>query len=161
MPKFAFFNSIVAHNYSTQYENLATVAQSFDAYLASFLESMVAAHGHDTVIVLRGDHGLQGGPSVLDYSVQQEHRRPWVNIIVPRKFTGVGGFFDENEGRLMTGYDLHKTLLSFITGGVGGSGSERDVSQLTAPWAYNLITEAIPRNRSCKDAMIPLDFCSW
>ena len=137
---------------------------------------------------------------MTDYSVQQEHRRPWVNLIVPKALLreedrgtkreqGEGKIEKEvesaeevlmaNGDRLMTGYDLHKTLLSLIVGGGGGGGGGGgcggggddgggggggvglNVDHLSAPWAYNLIHDAIPLNRSCKDANIPLDFCAW
>ena len=78
---------------------------------------------------------------MTDYSVQQEHRRPWVNLIVPKALLregdrgtkreqGEGKIEKEGESaeevlmangdRLMTGHDLHKTLLSLIVGGGGG-----------------------------------------
>ena len=44
-------------------------SETLDMYLAKFLERM--AQKDNTVIIVRGDHGLQGGPSVLEYSTQQ------------------------------------------------------------------------------------------
>ena len=57
-----------------------------------------------------------------------------------------------NRDGFMTGFDLHKTLVGLI----GGDES----LHLAAPWALDLITQAIPRNRTCADAGVPLDFCS-
>ena len=44
-------------------------SETLDLHLANFLERMIRKD--NTVIIVRGDHGLQGGPSVLEYSTQQ------------------------------------------------------------------------------------------
>eukprot|EP00957_Ditylum_brightwellii_P160687 12233380-Ditylum_brightwellii.AAC.1 len=43
---------------------------------------------NNTIIVLRSDHGLQGGPSPIDFSTQVEHMYPFNNLIVPNTFRG-------------------------------------------------------------------------
>lgn len=70
IPKFAFLSAIAAHDYSVEYGRQALNIELYDEYLVKFLEEMlsVSQEAQNTVIVLRGDHGIQGGPMAIDYS---------------------------------------------------------------------------------------------
>eukprot|EP01062_Namystynia_karyoxenos_P043753 TRINITY_DN32030_c0_g1_i1.p1 TRINITY_DN32030_c0_g1~~TRINITY_DN32030_c0_g1_i1.p1 ORF type:complete len:1250 (+),score=272.04 TRINITY_DN32030_c0_g1_i1:69-3752(+) len=157
-PKFAWYNSVVAHNYSTRWSTMAINAEAMDGFLASFLEDLLSGRlgdPEDTVVVIRGDHGLQGGPTTVDYATQIEQRRPWTNLIVPQRLLRGGGAsvatLRTNTGRLATGFDLYRTLLRLIQPGAA----------LPHPpvWSYDLLRDVIPLNRTCAAARIAADFC--
>ena len=102
---------------------MANLAETYDLILSTFLERMLSRpDASNTVIVLRADHGLQAGPQTADYSIQVEALRPWTEIVVPKD--GWGGMKSIeslflNQGRLVTGPDLYRTLTSLMTGKAG------------------------------------------
>merc|ERR1712176_297423 len=103
----------------------------------------------NTIIVLRSDHGLQGGPAPIDYSAQIEHMNPWNNIIIPKHLIGNIQHLSSNQLKLVTGFDLYRTLKECILFNKHG----------IPEWSYNLFTNTIPEYRSCEDARIPTQFC--
>merc|ERR1712151_1203911 len=89
-PKFAYINSLAAHDYSVDLAYQSLGVEAYDDYLSKFLEEMLQRpDAQNTIIVLRSDHGLQGGPAPIDFSFQVEHMRPFNNLIVPEKFHGL------------------------------------------------------------------------
>jgi len=152
VPKFAFLNGIAAHDYDFQWIKMIASLEAYDIQLVSFLERIVSSSSFEnTIIVVRADHGLQGGPTTIEYSVQVEHREPWTQIIIPEKLAGDSlRVLTTNQERLATGYDLYHTFRELM--------SSEDVAPLP-DWSYNLFRQEIPNDRSCKDAKIPGDFC--
>ena len=152
LPKFAFLNAIAAHDYNFEWIRMISGLEEYDAQLALFLESMVTRNDFDnTVIVVRTDHGMQGGPTTVDYSQQVEHREPWTQIIIPSGLAGVSlDTLATNQDRLATGYDLYHTFRNLM--------SSKDAAPIPS-WSYDLFTSTIPAERSCNDAKIPVDFC--
>lgn len=155
IPKLAFLNALAAHDYSLDVAFQIIGAEAYDELLSSFLEKMIKQPDADnTIIIIRSDHGLQGGPSKVDYSTQIEHMNPWSNIIVPAKFPTLSiTSLEANQKRLVTGFDLYRTLRNLIT-----------LKQPRTPegipkWSFDLIATEIPLDRSCSDARIPLPLC--
>lgn len=127
IPKIAFVNSIVAHDYTVRWEEMPLKVEALDGPLESFLRRMLARPDHkNTVFVLRGDHGLQGGPSTVDFATQVEQRRPMLELIVPRTLLERRQQHQHqhrqpapfplvaNGGRLVTAWDMYSTLLNLI-----------------------------------------------
>lgn len=112
----------------------------------------------DTFIILRSDHGLQGGPYPIDYSTQIEHMRPFTTIIAPAKHPSLSiEQFASNQDRLATGFDIYHSIRYLMSASIS---EEQKESKLLfdsgiPPWSYNLFRESIPLTRGCKEARIP------
>merc|ERR1711862_1064633 len=133
---------------------------------SKFLEEMLQRpDAQNTIIVLRSDHGLQGGPSPIDFSFQVEHMRPFFNLIVPEnlKFHLSLDSLFTNQDKLVTGYDLYNTLRSIMTprlkDGKHLIKHKKDYRNGIPTWSFNLLQEAVPNNRTCQDAKVPKEFC--
>lgn len=159
-PKIAFLNTNTAHNYTTSMPHMALLSEALDEYLESFLSSLVArADAGNTIIIIQGDHGLQGGPHMVDYAMQIEHRRPFLTFLLPSKLAtpAVRQNLAVNRRRLVTAFDLHKTMRNFL---LRHKSRQVEAVPPAVPWAYDLLEERVPKSRSCHTAHIPLDFCS-
>ena len=116
-PKLAFLNALAGHNYNFDWARMYLMAERYDEYLASFLESMLTREdANSTVIIIRADHGLQRGPTAMDYGLQLEHNRPWTEILVPESLSGFSkSVFFQNQNRLTSGFDLYHTMRDLMT----------------------------------------------
>ena len=156
-PKFAYLNSMAAHDYSIDLAYQPLGLESYDDYLSEFLKEMLGrTDANNTVIILRSDHGLQGGPAPIDFSAQVEHINPFNTLILPDNMKGmsVNDLFI-NQDRLVTGYDLYNTMRNILD----GSSTDSRESNGIPKWSHNVIKETIPSGRSCIDAKIPSEFC--
>ena len=70
MPALAFLNARAAHDYVADEARRYARAEAYDALLAAFLRGLLANHGRDTVVVVRSDHGRQGGPARRKHAAQ-------------------------------------------------------------------------------------------
>jgi len=173
-PKLAFASSIPAHYFTPHWDELAVDAEGMDAALEGFLGRMLARADMDnTLVVLRGDHGLQLEGQVADYSTQVEQKRPVTYVVSPRDWVQpvrrlgrkFGNAVEEdalsvNADRLVTGFDLHRTLLRVIEGGGAAPMDGPGALPTAAPWAVDVLGGAVPAERTCADANIPMDFCA-
>jgi hypothetical protein len=154
IPKFAYLNTLAAHDYSIDLGLQPLALEAYDDYLSVFLAEMIARpDAKNTVIVLRSDHGLQGGPSPIDFSTQVEHMNPFNNLIIPSKLNDLSLqrlFY--NQDKLVTGYDLYKTLRALVRRPGRSSSS-------LSKFSYNLLEEKVPPDRTCSDAKIPVSYC--
>jgi hypothetical protein len=161
VPKFAFMNVVAAHDYSAPWIKMIQDSESYDAQLVAFLMFMTSREDFsNTAIILRADHGLQGGPATLDYSLQVEHRDPWTQIIVPKNLQGVSleSLF-ANQNKLATGFDLYRTLRELMAFGKDESSAQSSSEAAIPEWSFNLLKTVVPDDRTCTDAKIPVDFC--
>ena len=163
-PKFAFLNALAAHDYSLDAAHAPLSAERYDATVFQFLSKFMKRNdARDTYIIIRSDHGLQGGPYPIDYSTQIEHMNPFTAIIAPTSHPGFSiEHFASNQNRLATGFDLYHSMRYLMSPSLFGR--EREKSKLIfdagiPPWSYNLLSQTIPRNRNCKEAKIPDGFC--
>ena len=146
---------MAAHDYTREWSRNAISAEAYDVILVEFLEKMLSRNdANNTIIVIRSDHGLQGGTAKSEYSVQIEHTRPWTQIIVPQSYQGLNlNALDMNQRRLTSGFDLYKTL--------------RELMMMTSPladdrktlWSYNIFKDEISESRTCVNGKIPLEWC--
>ena len=138
-------------------------AEAYDLLLAPFMEEVLAhAEATDTVVVIGSDHGLQGGLATLDYAVQMENRLPWMEMVVPQTVfddsdSGLSlETFVANSDRLVTAFDLHKTL----SGIIAPESRDQYAAGNHSAWASDLLRSQVPETRTCDQAKIPRDFCS-
>lgn len=165
VPKLAFLNAISAHDYAIDVSRMALGAEAYDDHLSSFLNKMMSrTDSSNTVIVMRSDHGLQGGPAVVDYSFQMEHRLAWTEMIVPKTYSRLNvDALAGNQQRLITGFDIYHTLRALMKGGrLAGQTKLHEKSGLPPfpTWSYDLINVEVPEARTCASAKVPEDFCS-
>jgi len=157
IPKYAYISDSTVHGDNVDdYKERAVKLKKLDILLSGFLKRFLSIKiNHNTVILLRSDHGKKTLNTWSDYSEQREHKTPWTNLIVPKHIVAANPTTREkltkNENRLVTGIDFYKTMLALI---------RSDDAGVTTEWAYNLLKEEIPIERSCSDARIFPDFCS-
>jgi len=159
IPKLVYLNAMAAHNYDPAWMKMVSVAEEYDEQLLQFLEFIILHESFaNTVVVVRADHGLQGGPATVEYSMQVEHREPWTHVLLPKALVGDSGMTQlyANQRKIVTGGDLYLTLRSLME---SSSSSGRNSRAARPPWSYNLIHDSIPATRTCKDAKVPIDFC--
>ena len=124
---------------------------------------MAMSDNRKTFIILRSDHGLQGGPYPIDYATQIEHMQPWTAIISPASHQSLSiGPFSSNQNNLVTGFDIYHSLRYLMSPLLTGGNYEQGSALFSAgipPWSYNLFHHVIPQSRNCRDAKIPKEFC--
>ncbi len=166
LPKFAYLNALAAHDYSVDLAYQSLGIEAYDYYLSNFLEEMLnGPDASNTVIILRSDHGLQGGPAPIDFSTQVEHMNPFTSIIFPKDLhlTNLGNL-QSNQDKLITGYDIYNTIRGLMAPR-NSNGEEISIDEYKGhksgipKWSYNLLRDKIPSDRTCKDAKIPNKFC--
>lgn len=161
VPKFIYLNAMAAHDYDPNWIKMVAVSEEYDLHLKAFLRTMMSDESFsNTMIVVRSDHGLQGGPMTMEYSMQVEHREPWVQIIMPRAMVN-GDSLERlfvNQERLVTGHDLYRTLRHVIEPMTQASGQSLDEPNVPS-WSYDIFHDIVPEARSCVDARVPIEFC--
>lgn len=185
IPKFAYVNAMAAHIYS-QYTTVSPLesrapflcckllnfaiksftypvpgfkmtlaAEAYDILLAEFLTEFLE-EATNTIILVRSDHGLQGGGQTRDYAVQIEAYRPWTEVILPRTFPekSLDNLY-KNQDRLVTGHDLYRTI---ATAAIAGESTNMPPP---GDWAIDFLDKEIPESRTCADARVPADYCIY
>ena len=150
VPKFAYLNAMAAHIYTSNTAKATLTAEEYDKTLSNLLESFFNRDdAHNTIIIVRSDHGLQGGKAAtVDYSTQIEQIHPWTEVILPDRYPHEN--LVANSDKVVTPYDLYTTMKDLMTGR----------SAATRPdWMYNMLDDEIPSGKSCGERKIPLDFC--
>lgn len=150
--KFAVFWSNAAHD---GYDSL----QHMDDTLLALLQWMkLNGHLKRTVMVLLSDHGYHlDGLSSTQIGRLESHF-PFLNVYIPdimkKKQPWVTNSLEINTKRLVTHYDVHKTIIDLTNGDFQNAFIPFD-SKLVA---RNLFSH-IPADRTCKDAGIPPEVC--
>lgn len=134
---------------------MSTPAESYDKELSSFLRRFLKRRdAENTIIIVRSDHGLQGGMTKMDYATQIEALRPWNEIIVPRNLAHVSlETLLQNQDQLVTAADLYRMLAETI------STKQPQLMPQPSTWTINFLKTNIPHDRTCEDAKVPLDYC--
>jgi hypothetical protein len=137
--------------------SMAADAETYDSTLSSFLKRFLERDdAANTIIVVRADHGLQGGPSSPDYSLQIEALRPWTEIIVPKALPGLS--LDNlfiNRQRLVTGFDFYNTITTSIMG------KNKELMKELPVYSMHLWNGVIPATRSCLDTGVRPAYCIY
>lgn len=159
-PKFAFLNAMAAHDYSLAFGSMYLNAEAYDDMIHDFLKEIIESpEGSNTVIIIRSDHGNQGwaNPSSVEYSNQIEHRRPWIEAIIPENLQSMSlEALYTNQQRLVNSVDLYTTLRHIISGDAG------QLAELKPPvpeWSRNILRTVIVPERSCREARSSPEHC--
>lgn len=124
-----------------------------DEYFQSYLQNLTAVI-NDTIVVLMSDHGMNHGFYRETEMGFIESNLPFVYFWLPESFkrsnpTAVENLI-ENKHKLTSHFDLHLTLL-YLLG---------DVSPAPGCPKCTSLFQAVPSNRTCDDAGIPLRYCA-
>jgi len=159
-PKFAFLNAMAAHDYSLAFCSMHLNAEAYDDMIYDFLKELISSpEGSNTVIIVRSDHGNQGwaNPSSVEYSNQIDHRRPWIEIVVPENLQSISlEALYINQKRLVNSIDLYTTLRHLI------AGDAEQMAELKPPvpeWSKNILKTIIDPGRSCQEARSTPEHC--
>ncbi|XP_015784672.1 uncharacterized protein LOC107362167 [Tetranychus urticae] len=143
------FNIQVTHN---DFNN----AQLIDQYIADFINS----YRHileNTVFVIMGDHGNRFGPLFRTEYGQIETRMPLFNIHIPpqllHEHQHLSYYLKMNEKRLTTWLDVREMLKDIV------SGNYDPMFHPSKRTAYSVWREEVPLDRTCRDALIPTEYC--
>ena len=158
-PKFAFLNVMAGHDYSSNWEVTIPLAEAYDDHLSEFLKTILSRNdANKTVIIIRSDHGLQKGPQAMDHSIQVEHRHPLTEILVPEALINDKTALFYNQNRMLTGYDLYRTMRSLVTPNINYN--KNDIISAGIPdWSFDVLSMGISKNRTCEEAKVDIDLC--
>ena len=136
VPKFAYLNAIAAHDYGLANEYMHLGGEEYDVILSSFLRyAMTKDSFKNTVIIIRSDHGLQGGPAAIEYSTQQEHPHTWSNFLFHEGVIELDALY-KNQDRLVTGHDLYNTIIGLVSRPFAKTNDF-----VTPSWSYDLFKD--------------------
>mmetsp|Transcript_1069 Transcript_1069/g.1689 ORF Transcript_1069/g.1689 Transcript_1069/m.1689 type:complete len:674 (-) Transcript_1069:19-2040(-) len=153
-------NLWIYNHFTAAHEATGQHAATLDENLVRYLKYLIEVVGQEreVVILLGGDHGMRYGDFMTEEESIQENRLPSQFFIARTKFLkSVKYSFNNlqtNTLRLTTKPDLRETML--------------DLARIhhslplnkTDSRFYSLVSEAVPKNRTCQDADIPMWFCS-
>eukprot|EP01102_Stenamoeba_stenopodia_P006364 TRINITY_DN1745_c0_g1_i1.p1 TRINITY_DN1745_c0_g1~~TRINITY_DN1745_c0_g1_i1.p1 ORF type:complete len:554 (-),score=96.23 TRINITY_DN1745_c0_g1_i1:138-1799(-) len=149
--KFAFSLLYEAH------ESSMKVVRSLDKDLKEFLEDTMLNRTSPPMTVIAADHGMHYGSFTDTKTGWVEHKLPVLFFIVPTWFLDLYPNIEKylllNEQRLFTAYDLHYTIKHFV------SYPEMPTKQDESRFAYSLIGEEVPIDRTCDEAGIEDNIC--
>ncbi|XP_053214187.1 uncharacterized protein LOC128397483 [Panonychus citri] len=131
-------------------------AQFIDGYIADFIDSYRSILD-DTIFILMGDHGNRYGPSLKTSYGQIETRMPLFGIHIPPKLLSehkhLSEYLKKNEKKLTTWLDVREILKDIV------AGQYTPIVSSSKRKAYSVWREEVPSNRTCQDALIPMEFC--
>ena len=166
VPKFAFYSSSVLHDnvgrpLVNQWEDGQTLhkraaLEAYEGLLCVFLTRFLQRHP-DTLILLRGDHGQQGGQERIEFDMQVEHRLPYGRLLVPSRLVPNVSLLRINAKRLISPLDLHATLLAALLRGSGRAAQPAGADLDSEP--IDLLQVEVPALRTCRQARIPDWLC--
>ena len=143
---------------NTAHEGSGTVVSTLDDDLVDFLTVFFKTQ-EKSVLFLMGDHGMRYGSWFTKIDGSHEHRLPLLMITQSesmKEISPISEFvLNHNSNRLVSKFDLYTTL-KYLTTGVEADQDELVCSTSFRYRAYNLFSEAIPDNRTCEQAGIPL-----
>eukprot|EP00361_Fabrea_salina_P007545 CAMPEP_0202439574 /NCGR_PEP_ID=MMETSP1345-20130828/36234_1 /ASSEMBLY_ACC=CAM_ASM_000843 /TAXON_ID=342563 /ORGANISM="Fabrea Fabrea salina" /LENGTH=321 /DNA_ID=CAMNT_0049054109 /DNA_START=750 /DNA_END=1715 /DNA_ORIENTATION=- len=145
---------IYAH-FDTAHEITGQQGQALDDDLVEFLKNYFKAHSEDAnvVVYLVADHGMRFGNFGTDPEAIQEHRLPAFFLLTPKSIlNSIDSPLAHNSQKLTTKGDLRRSIFFLVKWQTG-----LDIP--SASQYYDLFSERIPDNRTCKDAHIPEWFC--
>lgn len=149
----------IYNHFTAAHEASGQHAQTLDQDLVDYMGKYIENYGktHEVVIFLNGDHGMRYGGYMLSPESIQEFRLPACFITARTEFLDkihANIPLLHNSYRLTSKPDLRKSMFYLSDYQTFKWTSTDDKSSV------NLFSELIPNNRSCKDAKIPLWYCS-
>jgi hypothetical protein len=165
---FFSFNFLKCHTH----DDLA-IPYGFDTHLKQFIERFESQGFLDnTLFILLGDHGNRLSRYFAETEQGKvEHTKPFLSIRVPRKLWSSKYFrnLQINRHKLITPFDIHKTLKHFFYLNKNGFGNglskncrkkfQEQNESLRGERGISLF-EKIKSQRSCREALIPNNYCA-
>jgi hypothetical protein len=110
-------HSFLVASFLEAHEGLGQVPATMDASLARLLQDIRLAISKDTILVLNSDHGSNMGPkSHWQFESYQELAHPFLFMVIPdavlASIPGSRRSLLLNQKRLVSQFDVHKTLLN-------------------------------------------------
>jgi len=164
---FFSFNFLKCHTH----DDLA-IPYGFDIHLKRLIESLESQGFLDnTLLFLLGDHGnrLSRYFSETEHG-KAEHAKPFLSIRVPRGLWSSNYFknLKRNQNKLITPFDIHKTLKQFLYLNKNGLAKELSKKCRKKFQEHNAkirsergisLFETIEAKRTCREALIPNNYC--
>jgi hypothetical protein len=165
-----FFVNLFAIMTHDQFE----IAREFDIRFKQQLEEFSnKGYLSETLLIVMSDHGGRQyayGEKIMKEFGQEEYPNPFLSIKLPNSMANSLYYdnFMKNSAKLVTAFDIHKTLKHFYFLSKNGleksSKSCHDLMSTSEPQIRSLrgisLFENVPSNRECSEALIPLAFCS-
>lgn len=147
---------------NTAHEETGEHAVTLDDDLTSFLTKLLLDDSREYFVVLQADHGMRYGNWFTEIEGYQENKLPALFFIASNslldRIPGSRETISRNTQRLTSKIDLRATVLALANQPHGLSYPVHSESYLSNH--YDLVTEAVPRNRTCQDIGILPWFCS-
>ncbi|KAJ1528526.1 hypothetical protein ONE63_006932 [Megalurothrips usitatus] len=148
---------------SLSHDLLNTVDEADALYLNFLSELKASGLLNNTALVVMSDHGLRFGPILRTYQGNLENMLPFMYVIVPewvkRRYPVAAANLEGNRHKLVTVFDLHETLHSFMDLRSLEDANAHNSSTGSPPRGISLF-KAIPGVRTCDTAGIPHNYCS-
>ena len=160
-PKFAFYSANAIHDtiLNPRVAHKRAALAAYDGLLREFLEKFLRRHPN-TIVLLRGDHGQQDGPEMIEFDMQVEHRLPWGRLLVPLPLVPNASRLRTNAERLISPFDLHATLHALMLRGNSTQTRRMPTAKaMTSNAAIDLLLAEVPALRTCRQAQIPEWLC--
>jgi len=125
-----------------------------------------------TLMIVLGDHGGRPyayGDEQFSKFAGLEYPNPFLSIKLPKSLSGsvYSANFMNNSHKLVTSFDLHKTLKHFYYLTRNGLFDDKKCRRLFSESVGKIrglrgvsMFESVPQDRSCRDALIPTSFCT-
>ncbi|KAL3886604.1 hypothetical protein ACJMK2_026588 [Sinanodonta woodiana] len=153
--RFAFFwNNQLSHESYTSLWN-------GDLPLLQLFKSMKErGHLNNAIMIVYSDHGYRLGGLSTTYVGRLENNLPFLSVYIPeslkKRFSWIPTNLNQNAERLVTVYDIHKTISDISKNKFENLTDGNVYSQRTA---RNLLLP-VPKERTCVDAGVPDEFCT-
>ncbi|XP_059174433.1 uncharacterized protein LOC131954692 [Physella acuta] len=135
-----------------------TLSKRVDEHILNFYTSLEKkGHLNNTLLITFSDHGPRWGSIRATMNGMVESRAPYLFLTFPQwfldKYPDVAANLKTNTRRLTSHVDTHATLQDLIYFKATGN-----VPIVPDKLGISLFRE-IPKNRTCDDAKIPMEFC--
>ncbi|BFZ21857.1 hypothetical protein BsWGS_24896 [Bradybaena similaris] len=133
-------------------------AKIFDEHLLNFYKSLNQDHHiNRSLIVSFSGRGIQHGSLRNSVNGDVESKTPFTVLTFPdwflKKYPDVAGYLKLNTRRLTSHFDTHATLLDLLY-------FNSNTAPRPDPRQHGVsMLKKIPHDRTCKDALLPLDVC--
>ncbi|KAH9524033.1 hypothetical protein Btru_047959 [Bulinus truncatus] len=151
-PTFAFtFFTKLTHDDMTNNKKV-------DAHTFKFYKNLQErGHLNNTLLITFSDHGPRWGPIRASIHGIVESRAPYAVLSFPKwfldKYPDIAQNLRTNTRRLTTHFDVHSTLRDLLYFKAKGN-----VTLVPRKYGLSLFSD-IPKNRTCSDVPIPMEFC--
>jgi hypothetical protein len=162
----------------TPHEETEKLLIELDYLVSPYFKALEASGDlNNTVVVFWADHGINFGRYASTHDGEVEKMFPFVNIIAPRWVTDgpMHEMLTSNQDMLVTPYDMYQVVrrLLYYPSEVPPYVPDPNNPPLPLPRQSHIVSSlphlspfvdisqiALPENRSCTEANIPMEFCT-